>query len=233
MTVEFPERPLVQFDLPDNDWKDAMRWARATPTGTHWLVHPGHTYLYGSSIRIASEPRRVSRGGQGRRRRDVRSPGRRARTRARQCHWRLQHARRAPGAGTGCALRSGLSGDRIAKSGPSGRVFQRAVRHLPSADEHSGLHSEAPPDERPHDDVVRVGKASAVSAIAGANATLLRRCSTRSRPRQSARALLLAAGAPRRADAARASWPGRVELGALHARPCRQSLECRGSTSSS
>ena len=55
MTVEFPERPLVQFDLPDDDWKDAMRWARATPTGTHWLVHPGHTYLYGSSVRIAAD----------------------------------------------------------------------------------------------------------------------------------------------------------------------------------
>ena len=55
MTVEFPERPLVQFDLPDDDWKDAMRWARATTTGTHWLVHPGHTYLYGSSVRVAAD----------------------------------------------------------------------------------------------------------------------------------------------------------------------------------
>jgi hypothetical protein len=55
MTVEFPERPFVQVDLPDDDWKDAMRWARATPTRTQWLVHPGHTYLYGSSVRIAAD----------------------------------------------------------------------------------------------------------------------------------------------------------------------------------
>ncbi|HEX2442448.1 MAG TPA: hypothetical protein VHJ77_00780 [Vicinamibacterales bacterium] len=55
MTIEFPERPLVPLDLPDDDWKDAMRWARATPTGTHWLVHPGHTYRYGSSVRIAAD----------------------------------------------------------------------------------------------------------------------------------------------------------------------------------
>jgi hypothetical protein len=54
MTVEFPERPLVRIDLPDDDWKDVMTRARATPKGTHWLVHPGHTYLYGSSVRVAA-----------------------------------------------------------------------------------------------------------------------------------------------------------------------------------
>jgi lipid-A-disaccharide synthase-like uncharacterized protein len=54
MTVEFPERPLVRIDLADDDWKDAMRWARATPAATHWLVHPGHAYLYGSSVRVAA-----------------------------------------------------------------------------------------------------------------------------------------------------------------------------------
>jgi hypothetical protein len=55
MNVEFPDRPLVRIDLPDDDWKDAMRWARTTPTATHWLAHPGHTYLYGSSVRVAAQ----------------------------------------------------------------------------------------------------------------------------------------------------------------------------------
>jgi hypothetical protein len=55
MNVEFPERPLVRIDLPDDDWKDVMNRARTTPASTHWLVHPGHTYLYGSSARVAGE----------------------------------------------------------------------------------------------------------------------------------------------------------------------------------
>jgi hypothetical protein len=54
MTVEFPERPLVQVRLPEDDWQEAMRWAAATPVGTHWLAHPGHAHLYQSSVRIAA-----------------------------------------------------------------------------------------------------------------------------------------------------------------------------------
>jgi hypothetical protein len=55
MNVEFPERPFARLDLADDDWRDAMRWAQTTPTATHWLVHPGHTYLYGSSVRVAAQ----------------------------------------------------------------------------------------------------------------------------------------------------------------------------------
>jgi hypothetical protein len=54
MTVEFPERPLVQMRLPTDDWHDAMAWAATTPVGTHWLAHPGHAHLYGSSVRVAA-----------------------------------------------------------------------------------------------------------------------------------------------------------------------------------
>jgi hypothetical protein len=53
MTVEFPERPLVQVRLPHDEWRDAMQWAASTPVGTHWLAHPGHAHLYQSSVRIA------------------------------------------------------------------------------------------------------------------------------------------------------------------------------------
>ena len=54
MTVEFPERPLVQARLRADDWRDAMAWAAGTPVGSHWLAHPGHAHLYGSSVRVAA-----------------------------------------------------------------------------------------------------------------------------------------------------------------------------------
>jgi len=54
MTVEFPDRPLVQIRLKADDWRDAMNWAAATPVGSNWLAHPGHAHLYGSSVRLAA-----------------------------------------------------------------------------------------------------------------------------------------------------------------------------------
>lgn len=54
MNVEFPERPLIQVRLPADDWRDAMTWAASTPVGSHWLAHPGHAHLYGSSVRVAA-----------------------------------------------------------------------------------------------------------------------------------------------------------------------------------
>jgi hypothetical protein len=54
MKVEFPERPLIQARLPADEWSDAMAWAAATPVGSHWLAHPGHAHLYGSSVRLAA-----------------------------------------------------------------------------------------------------------------------------------------------------------------------------------
>lgn len=54
MKVEFPERPLVQARLRADDWRAAMTWAASTPVGSHWLAHPGHAHLYGSSVRVAA-----------------------------------------------------------------------------------------------------------------------------------------------------------------------------------
>jgi hypothetical protein len=54
MVVEFPERPLARAALPRDAWGDVMTWASRTPVGTHWLAHPGHAYLYGTSVRVAA-----------------------------------------------------------------------------------------------------------------------------------------------------------------------------------
>jgi hypothetical protein len=54
MKVEFAERPLFQVRLRADEWRDAMAWAAATPVSSHWLAHPGHTHLYGSSVRVAA-----------------------------------------------------------------------------------------------------------------------------------------------------------------------------------
>jgi hypothetical protein len=64
MEVQFADRPLVRIGLPragasrPNDtqaeWHDAMAWAARTPPSSHWLVDPGHTYRYGTSVRVAA-----------------------------------------------------------------------------------------------------------------------------------------------------------------------------------
>ncbi len=53
MTVRFPERSLGALSAPDTPWEDAMRWARSTDPGSHWLAHPDHTYLYGTGVRVS------------------------------------------------------------------------------------------------------------------------------------------------------------------------------------
>jgi hypothetical protein len=53
--VEFPERPLVQIGIPDNDWGRAMAWARTTAVGSEWLADPIHAARYGVSLRVAAE----------------------------------------------------------------------------------------------------------------------------------------------------------------------------------
>jgi hypothetical protein len=52
--VEHPERPVAQLGLPADDWQDAMRWLRTTPTHTLILAHPGHARMYGTSVRVAA-----------------------------------------------------------------------------------------------------------------------------------------------------------------------------------
>jgi hypothetical protein len=54
MRVLFPDRPIVQVRLPENDWGRAMRWARDTPIDTGWLASPMHASEYGTSVRMAA-----------------------------------------------------------------------------------------------------------------------------------------------------------------------------------
>ena len=32
-----------------------MAWARQSPPASHWLPHPSHAFLYGTSLRVAGE----------------------------------------------------------------------------------------------------------------------------------------------------------------------------------
>jgi len=51
---ERAERSLFQLSLPDTPWTDAMRWIARQPIGTHVLADPGHSWKYGSSVRVAA-----------------------------------------------------------------------------------------------------------------------------------------------------------------------------------
>ncbi|MEN3336603.1 MAG: hypothetical protein V7647_279 [Acidobacteriota bacterium] len=55
MFVKFPERPVVELQVPANDWGRAMAWARSTPAGSGWLADPWHAVTYGTSLRVAGE----------------------------------------------------------------------------------------------------------------------------------------------------------------------------------
>jgi hypothetical protein len=53
LVVRFPDRPVVQAGIPDNDWGRVMAWARTTDRGSFWLADPQHAVKYGSSLRVA------------------------------------------------------------------------------------------------------------------------------------------------------------------------------------
>lgn len=53
--VKFPDRPIAEIAVPDNDWGRVMAWARSTPHDSGWLAHPGHAVQYGTSLRVAGE----------------------------------------------------------------------------------------------------------------------------------------------------------------------------------
>jgi len=53
--VEFPTRPMFAIGLPDGDWGRVMAWARQSAVSSHWLAHPGHAFLYGTSLRVAGQ----------------------------------------------------------------------------------------------------------------------------------------------------------------------------------
>ncbi len=55
LTVERPERTIVEPALVDGAWEDVGRWAaQATPTDAHLLVDPDHDWKYGHSLRITA-----------------------------------------------------------------------------------------------------------------------------------------------------------------------------------
>lgn len=53
MQVRFPERAMFRALPPDSPWERVMAWARTTDKGSHWLAHPNHAFLYGSSVRVS------------------------------------------------------------------------------------------------------------------------------------------------------------------------------------
>jgi hypothetical protein len=53
MTVRFPERSLVPRESALTPWQDAMQWAQTTDRRSHWMAHPNHAFIYGSSVRVA------------------------------------------------------------------------------------------------------------------------------------------------------------------------------------
>ena len=53
-TVMFPDRPVAEINVRDDDWGRAMRWAQGTDARSGWLAHPAHAALYGTSVRLAA-----------------------------------------------------------------------------------------------------------------------------------------------------------------------------------
>jgi hypothetical protein len=54
MLVERPERPLFEVGLPVSPWEDAMAWLARQPINTHVLADPGHSWRYGTSVRVSA-----------------------------------------------------------------------------------------------------------------------------------------------------------------------------------
>ena len=53
--VESPDRATLAFDLPQDDWTEALRWIRdETPTDTYVLADPGHAWKFGTAVRIGA-----------------------------------------------------------------------------------------------------------------------------------------------------------------------------------
>lgn len=51
--VLFPDRPIAQVYVRDDDWGRVMAWARTTDVGSGWLADPLHAAVYGTSVRLA------------------------------------------------------------------------------------------------------------------------------------------------------------------------------------
>jgi hypothetical protein len=54
MLVERPDRALFGLRLAESPWEDAMRWLSRQPVTTHVLADPGHSWKYGTSVRVSA-----------------------------------------------------------------------------------------------------------------------------------------------------------------------------------
>jgi hypothetical protein len=51
--VMFPNRPIAEVYVRDDDWGRAMAWAQRTDVRSGWLADPVHAAKYGTSVRLA------------------------------------------------------------------------------------------------------------------------------------------------------------------------------------
>jgi hypothetical protein len=54
MLVERAERSLFALHVVESPWEDAMRWLSRQPARTHVLADPGHSWKYGTSVRVSA-----------------------------------------------------------------------------------------------------------------------------------------------------------------------------------
>jgi hypothetical protein len=54
MLVERPDRALFARHLTESPWEDAMRWIARQPVTAHVLADPGHSWKYGTSVRVSA-----------------------------------------------------------------------------------------------------------------------------------------------------------------------------------
>jgi hypothetical protein len=54
MLVERPDRALFSIHLAESPWEDAMRWLSRQPASAHVLADPGHSWKYGTSVRVSA-----------------------------------------------------------------------------------------------------------------------------------------------------------------------------------
>jgi hypothetical protein len=55
MTVEQPERRIIQRSPPESPWSDVMAWMRQTAVNAHVLADPNHAFRYEISERILGQ----------------------------------------------------------------------------------------------------------------------------------------------------------------------------------
>jgi hypothetical protein len=56
LTEEHAGRPLVELDLPADEWRDVSEWLRThTPKEAQVLADPGHAFKYGTSLRVSAQ----------------------------------------------------------------------------------------------------------------------------------------------------------------------------------